>query len=126
MKILISILLACASSVASAGVMNICIDAEGKKVSTELPCEQLSLKDMSTPAAPVVQPDPGKALPFQGPPLPDKVAPGPGKIRTPPPVSPWLEFLRTEYSLLLLLGIVLCPMFFALFWYVFEYRTRRN
>ncbi|MES2105711.1 MAG: hypothetical protein V4634_16950 [Pseudomonadota bacterium] len=41
-----------------------------------------------------------------------------------PPPSRWAELLHDDYSVLLLMAA--CPFLFAFFWYVFEYRMRRN
>lgn len=40
------------SSLASAAVMNTCIDAEGKKITTDQPCEKVSNKDAGKDANP--------------------------------------------------------------------------
>ena len=139
MKILISIFLLGLSSLASANVINTCIDAEGKKITTDQTCEKLALKDASAASFPVAMSTSAPASnPASNPAAASAagegaeaflVAPMPKvavekKLPPIPPPSRWAELLHDDYSVLLLMAA--CPFLFAFFWYVFEYRTRRN
>ncbi|MFZ6648954.1 hypothetical protein ACO0LO_24730 [Undibacterium sp. TJN25] len=141
MKILISIFLLGISSLASANVINNCIDAEGKKITADQACEKLGLKDAgdaslaplaaaslptttaasSAASSPEANPA-SSAESFLPPPLPKVTVER--KLPPPPPPNPWMELIHNDYSLLLLMGA--CPFLFAFFWYVFEYRMRRS
>ncbi|WP_394777942.1 hypothetical protein [Undibacterium sp.] len=149
MKILISIFLLGISSLASAGIINNCIDADGKKITTDQPCEKLGLKDagdlLAAPASPAMATTTAasatassaeangtnaasaagasaSAESFLPPPMPKVTVEH--KLPPPPPPNQWMELIHNDYSLLLLMGA--CPFLFAFFWYVFEYRTRRS
>ncbi|HTD06218.1 hypothetical protein [Undibacterium sp.] len=133
MKILISIILLGISSLASASVINACIDAEGKKIATAQPCEKLGLKDANAALLPAVAAASiAAAMPnatsasgaesFLMPALPKVTVER--KVPPTPPPNPWMELIHNDYSLLMLMGA--CPFLFAFFWYIFEYRMRRR
>ncbi len=137
MKISISIFLLGISSLASASVINTCIDAEGKKITTDQACETLALKDAGAASLPLTIP---AASPASNPAAASASTAGEGaeafmmapmpkvavekKLPPIPPPSRWAELLHDDYSVLLLMAA--CPFLFAFFWYVFEYRMRRN